>query len=85
VPCAAAAQTASRAWRPPTHPPTHTRSGEGGELGATRLTLLPTDPMERVIALFPLLPAAYLTPTTVQCVAVVRCRAWACVAVGPAA
>ena len=33
----------------------------GGELGAPHLTALPADPRERVLAVFPLLPAAYVS------------------------
>lgn len=37
-----------------------------GELGAPQLTTLPADPRERVLAVFPLLPAVYLTPAAVR-------------------
>jgi len=38
----------------------------GGHLGAPNLTVLPSDPRERVLALFPLLPSAFATDDAVK-------------------
>lgn len=43
----------------------HVAQGEATDLGAAKLTMLPTDPRERVLAVFPYLPAAYLTDKSV--------------------
>jgi hypothetical protein len=37
----------------------------GGHLGAPNLTVLPSDPRERLLSLFPLFPAAFATDSAV--------------------